>query len=123
VSPTTLTSEDARIEALVQRANANEPLSESEKQTVDRYYQDLSEQMDAEHGRGGSLDTTSGPDAYGYWYTDNSGNGTPPDSAAYSWIELAGDANATRITAIDESDYGISGIPLPWSFNYYGRFR
>jgi hypothetical protein len=76
-----------------------------------------------ERERGGSLDTTSQPDPFGYRFRDNQDG----DTTVYSWIEIAG-TGGTRITFVpgypgDPADDGVYSLSLPFIFPFYGVNR
>ena len=55
---------------------------------------------------------TGGPDAYGYTFIDSNEAGGPP----YSWVDISGTGTSLSLGDDDIA----SGIPIGFTFNFYG---
>lgn len=96
------------IQAALEKEASGENLTDWEKAQVSDYFLKYYALHSPE------LDSTWGPDAFGYWAADPTSGGEP-----YSWIDIS--SSGTEIwRGENRDDVMSSAIPLPWSFTYYG---
>jgi len=114
--PSVVRINKGEIPSLIQRSTRGIQLSPTEKAQLSAYYR----------GNNGvyprrvppprifELDTTGGPDSFGYYYHDNYNEENGP---TYNWIDISGTGTSITYSSYDD---GTTVIPIGFSFPFYG---